>query len=538
MKKVALLLFTLLNYSLYSQTVSLYSDDFESGENFTYVQTAVNTWRVATCAGNGVSDPGTNALYASKGGSTPGCGTDGMDQYAFSAAPPSTTERMTAYVPVDGKCTNNHAVTFDYKLNPADASNRAFVVYSLNGGAFWFVQDTLVNAASWTTITVPLDEATYNQDFLVGVRFEYSNVSGNGDPFAVDNFEVNGIAAKANIPLDTMAVCGQTTIVVTADPYHGGAGNWFLLSGQGTFNNAAANQTGVNNLAIGQSVFTWTVTSPDCGNSVDTIVIINSLAPSNANVQDTFYACVVQQLNISTSAPMAGTGTWTSPQGATIANPNSPATVVTNVPNGWSQLIWTISSPGCPSKADTMDVFKTGGQSILTADTTICLGTDTELIITATPTDSLQSVSWLFGMGNGMINELSADSVEISGLQTGENHLIYEVTHALCPKESDTLRIYIMPCEDFEPVFPTVITPNGDGKNDLFIINNLEKVYPECQMTIFNRHGSIVYESPGYTTPWDGTFKGEKLPMGTYFFKLELNDGSNTIYNGPISIIH
>ena len=65
---------------------------------------------------------------------------------------------------------------------------------------------------------------------------------------------------------------------------------------------------------------------------------------------------------------------------------------------------------------------------------------------------------------------------------------------------------------------------SSKGKNDLFIIHNLEKVYPKCQMTIFNRHGSIVYESPGYTTPWDGTFKGEKLPMGTYFFKLKFGE--------------
>ncbi len=57
-------------------------------------------------------------------------------------------------------------------------------------------------------------------------------------------------------------------------------------------------------------------------------------------------------------------------------------------------------------------------------------------------------------------------------------------------------------------------------------------------MTIFNRWGSVVFESVGYADPWNGTFNGEKLPMGTYFFKLELNDEENQHYNGPISIIH
>lgn len=541
MKKTLTIFFLLLNYGLFSQVVGLYSNNFETGTPLTYLYdpvTPVNTWRISTCAGNGTSEAGTNALYASRGGVNPGCGTDGEDQYDFDPAPPSTTERITAYTSVDGTCTNTHVISFDYKLNPTHSSNRGFVVYSTNGGAFWFVQDTLPNAASWTSVSINLDGATNNTDFLVGLRFEYSNVNGDGDPFAVDNISVSGNLAVANIPLDTMAVCGQTTIVITADGDVSGTGLWTIVSGNGSFNNPSANQTGVNNLVIGTSVFAWTVTSGACGNSSDTLVVINSLAPSFANVQDTFYACAVELLNISTSAPMAGTGMWTSLQGATIANPSSPATVVTNIPDGWSQLVWTVSAPGCPSNADTMNVFTTGGQAILHADTNICFGTDPVLLVNTTPTDSLQSVEWLFAAGNGLINPVSANSIELSGLQMGENQLIYEVTHSLCPKESDTLRIYITPCEDFEPVFPTVITPNGDGKNDLFVVYNLEKIYPNCQMTIFNRWGNVVYESTGYDVPWDGTFKGEKLPMGTYFFKLELNDNENTVYNGPINIIH
>lgn len=542
MKKTVLLSSLLLHFGLFSQSVELYSNNFETGTPMTYlhsVATPVNTWRVENCAGNGTSQAGTNALYVSKGGVNPGCGIDGEDQYAFDAAPPSTTERITAHELIDGTCTNTHTISFDYKLNPDHSTNRAFVVYSTDGGVFWHIQDTLPNAANWTSVSVNLNGATNNVFFRVGVRFEYSNVNGDGDPFAVDNIVVRGNPAIANIPLDTMAVCGQTTIVVTADGDISGTGQWTLVSGTGTFNNPTAHETGVNNLGIGTSVYVWSVMgSGGCGNSSDTIVVINSLAPSAANVQDTFYACAVESLNISTSTPMAGTGMWSSLQGATIANPSNPATVVTNLPDGWSQLVWTISSPGCPANADTMNVFRTGGQAILQADTNICFGTDPILLIQTTPTDSMQLTEWIFGAGNGLINHISDNEIELSGLQMGENQLIYEVTHTLCPKETDTLRIYIAPCEDFEPVFPTVITPNGDGKNDLFIVHNLEKVYPNCYMTIFNRWGNTVYESNGYAEPWDGTFNGERLPMGAYFFKLELNDTENTVYNGSISIIH
>ncbi len=538
MKRIVLAFSTLLSFCSYSQSVELFSTDFESGSTMTFDHSGVNTWKVAVCAGNGASEAGSSALYASKGGLNPGCGTDGEDQYAFNPAPPSAMERMIASVEIDGTCTKSHVVSFDYKFNPTHTSNVAFVMYSLNNGAFWFIQDTLPNVADWTSISVPLNATTNNDEFLVGIGFEYRSISGDGDPIAVDNLIVSGTPAIANIALDTLAVCGQTTTVIHADDYYSGTGQWTLLSGQGILTNSSAPAPGVNNLGVGTSVFVWTVTSADCGTTSDTLVVINSQAPSAANVQDTMFACSVEQLNISTATPASGTGTWSSPHGTTISDPASPATVLTNMPDGWSQVIWTVSAPGCPSNSDTMNIFRGGGQSILTADTTICYGTDPVVLVEATPTDSLQTFEWLFSSGGGFIHTPGSSQTEVSELLMGENRIIYTVTHTLCPKESDTLLINIIPCEDFEPVFPTVITPNGDGKNDLFVVHNLEKIYPNCQMTIFNRWGNVVFESTGYATAWDGTYKGEKLPMGAYYFKLELNDGQNTVYNGSISIIH
>lgn len=539
MKKLLLSTFILLSYSIFSQNpVQLFSTDFETGTPFTYVVQTVNDWVISTCAGNGGTQTGTNAMYVSKGGTNPGCGTDGQEQYAFDPAPPSATERMNAYIAVNGTCTRDHTITFDYKFNPTHASNRAFVIYSTNGGAFWYIQDTLPTATNWTQLTLDIDDDTYNSNFLVGFRFEYSNVSGAGDPLAIDNVSVNGINAGANIQQDTIAVCNQTTLVINADDDNSGTGVWFVESGQCTINNSNAPQTGINNLIIGTTVLSWTVTSGTCGTSSDTLVIINSLAPSFANVQDTMFACATEVLNISTSTPSAGTGVWTTPSGTTISNPNTPATVLTNIPGGWSQMIWTVSSPGCPSNADTMNIFKGGGQQILSADTSLCFGTNPTLLIEATTIDSLQNLSWLFASGSGTIINPDSSTIEITDLIMGQNSIIYTVTHILCPTEKDTILINVIPCEDFDPIFPTVITPNGDGKNDLFVIQNLEKIYPNCQMTIFNRWGNVVYESTGYAEPWDGTFKGEKLPMGAYFFKLELNDGQNTVHNGPISIIH
>ncbi|HLU86615.1 MAG TPA: gliding motility-associated C-terminal domain-containing protein [Taishania sp.] len=538
MKKTLLIFSLLFNLTLQAQTVTLYSNNFEGSTPITLGTSTTNSWKIASCAGNGTSETGTNALYVSKGGVNPGCDSDGEDQYAFDPAQPSSIEWIDAYTQIVGECTNSHVISFDYKFNPTNSNNVACVVYSLDGDFFQGF-DTLELSSDWRNYSVTLPFNTNNTNFYVGFRFQYRDADNGGLGLAVDNVQVTGKPSLANIPQDTIHLCGETTYYpIEADPYVNGVGTWTIISGMGLLSNSSANPTALNSMQPGTTVVVWSVESAVCGNTSDTLVVINGLAPSPANVMDTFYACSIDPLNISTATPMAGTGMWSSPQGAVFADPLSPATTVLTLPTGWSELIWTISSPGCPSTADTMHVFKTGAQKILQSDTTFCYGTDPTLVIYATPTDSDQTISWMFAEGNATVLSIDSNSIEIKDIQMGANRLIYTVDHPLCPTEVDTLLIQVTPCGDFEPIFPTVITPNGDGKNDVFVVHNLEKLYPSCNMTIYNRYGTVVFESTGYVTPWDGTRNGEKLPMGTYFFKLELNDSENTIYNGPISIIH
>jgi len=88
---------------------------------------------------------------------------------------------------------------------------------------------------------------------------------------------------------------------------------------------------------------------------------------------------------------------------------------------------------------------------------------------------------------------------------------------------------------DCEPAAtPHIITPNGDGKNDKFVIN-YESKYPKCSVSIFNRWGSIVYETKEapYKDDWDGkpnvgaTLGANVLPAGTYFYMIDKGDGTS-----------
>lgn len=90
-------------------------------------------------------------------------------------------------------------------------------------------------------------------------------------------------------------------------------------------------------------------------------------------------------------------------------------------------------------------------------------------------------------------------------------------------------------CEDF--VFTNLITPNGDGANDTWIIPGIEN-FPDTYLQIFNRWGDLVYDTKAYSNTWQGTNNnGKPLPVGAYFYLLELNDAGGTTFSGSISIL-
>jgi gliding motility-associated-like protein len=72
---------------------------------------------------------------------------------------------------------------------------------------------------------------------------------------------------------------------------------------------------------------------------------------------------------------------------------------------------------------------------------------------------------------------------------------------------------------------PNSFTPNGDGVNDTWEIEALE-TYPQSELTVVNRYGQTVFTSKGYAKPWRATYNGSILPMGTYYYAIDLKNGA------------
>ncbi|MCZ2444189.1 MAG: gliding motility-associated C-terminal domain-containing protein, partial [Flavobacteriales bacterium] len=125
----------------------------------------------------------------------------------------------------------------------------------------------------------------------------------------------------------------------------------------------------------------------------------------------------------------------------------------------------------------------------------------------------------------------------VSGLVEGSYDAI--VTDAQGCTDAITVTLI---CISPEVIIPQFISPNGDGKNDVLVIQNLQIAYPRNSLKIYNRWGNEVYAASPYQNDWDGrcntglSLGTALLPAGTYFYVLDLHGDSSDVRSGFIEL--
>jgi gliding motility-associated-like protein len=97
----------------------------------------------------------------------------------------------------------------------------------------------------------------------------------------------------------------------------------------------------------------------------------------------------------------------------------------------------------------------------------------------------------------------------------------------------DSVTITVDPPTLFD--IKNVITANGDGHNDSWIIQGIEN-FPSTFVIVFNIYGKEVYSSDDYKNDWKGTWKERKLPNGTYYYTV-VQGGTESKLKGTLTIL-
>lgn len=102
-------------------------------------------------------------------------------------------------------------------------------------------------------------------------------------------------------------------------------------------------------------------------------------------------------------------------------------------------------------------------------------------------------------------------------------------------RDTATVKISL---DDMTEFVPTVFSPNGDGKNDVFRVVNMS--YQRLQeFRVFNRYGEEVFSTTDPMSGWNGTYKGEAQDAGVYHYLIRVGDpkGTPRVYKGDVTLI-
>lgn len=291
----------------------------------------------------------------------------------------------------------------------------------------------------------------------------------------------------------------------------------------GLSSNTVANPT--VNITV-QTTYTLQVRDSNDSLAYDFVTVYVSNIMQYTAGKDTSY-CYGLKLNYVLGNPINASATGTTfswSPAAGLNNPTAPNPIAN--PSVTTTYSLTVTKGSCSAQTDVVTItLLTFNLNLAFKDTTIKEGETITLISNS----SASSYTWI--PLNSFIKYPNTGTPDVNPL-TSTTYTVYAIGPNGCPG-ADTVRVRVTP--DDELVFYSAFTPNADGDNDFFYIGNIQK-YPDNVLKIYNRYGQIIYTSAGYNNDWDGSYQGNNVPTGTYFYLLYTNTEKGN-YSGSVTIL-
>lgn len=150
---------------------------------------------------------------------------------------------------------------------------------------------------------------------------------------------------------------------------------------------------------------------------------------------------------------------------------------------------------------------------------------------------STSPINWLWSFGNGLVSNQQNPSTTYTA--NGTYTVSLTIADAFGCTSTFTAAVKISNVvSEITQLIPNIISPNNDGKNDIWRLDFINIYFPTAEIAIYNRWGDQIFKSSGYSNAWDGSYKGSPLPVGAYFYTINLNNPKLTdIYKGTITLL-
>ncbi|SEM69241.1 gliding motility-associated C-terminal domain-containing protein [Mucilaginibacter gossypiicola] len=358
----------------------------------------------------------------------------------------------------------------------------------------WY-RDGVLNGA-----TTPNLQVTQAGKYKVEVR-GCSNSWVASDELTIDFINL----AKPIIAADKPGYCTDNIASLTTNFTNDGTYtlNWFrdgnLLAAELNKTNITASQPGKYSLSVSSNITACSALSDPYTLNFDAVPDISIQQIVNTNLCDG--ETVILKASYSN-----GTVKWQTGEATDQISVNHSGTYTA-----------TVSTPGGCIASQSMPVSFLPKPILSVPDASLCQYSNETITLTAPP--GFVTYEWNGQPGGPDFNTGSLGTVSL------------RVTDHNGCSATQTINI-TSHCDDIH--IPNTFTPNGDGANDSWVITGLTK---SDKVNVYNRNGTMVFQSQGYAVPWNGAYKGKALPIGVYYYVIN-TPASKQVHSGAVTIIY
>jgi gliding motility-associated-like protein len=152
----------------------------------------------------------------------------------------------------------------------------------------------------------------------------------------------------------------------------------------------------------------------------------------------------------------------------------------------------------------------------------------------------IESILWnqIQGNNDAIISDPTQESIDISNLTRGTYIFELTVNDNFGQSSSDDVAVIVEDENGGNGTFDAmkIFSPNNDGYNDEWILDPNPASFNDCQVTIYDRKGMIVFEANPYLNNWDATKKGKVLKEGVYYYIVRCNNNENND-SGSVTVV-
>ena len=402
---------------------------------------------------------------------------------------PSASGTFNFTIPLTGGCGTQEAMGTIIVNAPAP-STFAAIAPICAGDALTLPSSSIEGfTGTWSPAVDNMNTTTYIFTPTAGQCATTATITVNVGPPSIPNF-------SAIAP-----ICAGDALTLPSSSIEGFTGTW---------------SPAVDNMNT--TTYTFTPTAGQCATTAS--ITVNVGPPSTPTFSAIAPICAGDPLTLPASSIEGFTGTW-SP-----AVDNMNTTTYTFTPTAGQCATTTTSTV----TVNPIPLAPTAGN-----DSTYC---SSWILVPITATGGTGTMTWY-------------DDATLTGVITTGGSLtpfdtdgitVYYVTETAvgCEGPASMVTITIQNCE---MTIPTAITPNADGLHDDWEIYGLDVAYPNNVVRIYNRWGGLLYEhdssvdGPYDSNRWKGEYNGEALPVGSYYFIIELNDEDKSVESGAVSVL-